>query len=114
MIALLFLTVLSAHLFEAWYDANFGDRHIIPVSFFQFCFSVLLAVILPSVIWWQGIAVFIAVRIWFDYMYNHFAGVWWGYMGKTALTDKILRDTDAYLLLFLRCCIFVLTINFLI
>jgi hypothetical protein len=99
---LIFIPALSWVIIEAAY----GDRHRVSVVVFHILFCLLLAAALPFTNWWQGIAACIATRIWFDYIHNAFTGVWWGYLGETAATDKILRNFDAYGLFVARVIVF--------
>ena len=104
---LIFIPAMSWVVIEAWYDSIFGDKHIVPVAFFHILFCFVLAAVLPHNTWWQGIAAFIATRIWFDYIYNAFAGLHWYYLGETAMTDKFLRNFDAYALFIVRVLVFI-------
>jgi hypothetical protein len=44
----------------------------------------------------------VAVRAWFDLMYNYFAGHRWDYLGQWALTDQLLEDIDPEFILLAR------------
>jgi len=103
----IFIPITSWVIIEAAYYATFGDRHRVSVAVFHIVFCLLLAAALPFTTWWQGIAAFIATRIWFDYIYNAFTGVWWGYMGDTSIADKVLRNFDAYAMLLIRILVFI-------
>ena len=114
----IFIPIMSWVIIEAAYYATFGDRHRVSVVVFHILFCLLLAAALPFTNWWQGIAAFIATRIWFDYLYNAFAGLRWSYVGTTAKTDLMIRWLEnkfgailiTYLLLIVRLLIFVASI----
>lgn len=91
----------------AWYDAMFQTKRIIPFSFIHICFCLLLAAALPFINWWQGVAAFMATQVWFDYIYNAFTGIWWGYLGNTSIADRMLRNFDAYVLFIVRVLVFI-------
>ena len=103
------------HVIEAFYQANFSEKKHWTSTSLVFILSLLLAAALPTCEWWQGVAAFIAIRIWFDYIYNAFAGLRWSYVGTTAKTDLMIRWLEnkfgailiAYLLLIVRLLIFV-------
>ena len=103
---LIFIPAMSWVIIEAAY-ATFSNRHRVSVAVFHIVFCLLLAAALPFTNWWQGIAAFIATRIWFDYIYNAFTGVWWGYLGESSLTDRWIRVIDAYVLFIVRVLIFI-------
>ena len=103
----IFIPIMSWVIIEAAYYATFGDRHRVSVVVFHILFCLLLAAALPFTTWWQGIAAFIATRIWFDYIYNAFTGVWWGYLGESSLTDRWIRVIDAYVLFIVRVLVFI-------
>ena len=103
----IFIPIMSWVIIEAAYYATFGDRQSLSIVVFHIVFCLLLAAALPFTTWWQGIAAFIATRIWFDYIHNALEGVWWGYMGDTSIADKVLRNFDAYAMLLIRILVFV-------
>lgn len=91
MILLLLTFILAFHVLEAMYEAKAGDALHYPSFLGQFFISVLLGWLLPSVSIAGGIIAFIAVRIWFDYLYNYFKGTHWSYVGTVAKTDQFIR-----------------------
>jgi len=106
------------HVIEAFYQANFSEKKHWASIVFVFILSLLFAAALPTCEWWQGIAAFIAIRIWFDYLYNAFSGLRWSYVGNDAKTDLMILWLEqkfgailiAYLLLIVRALIFVASI----
>ena len=115
---LILVPIFCMNIVEAYYKSMFGDKRHWASIVFVFILSVLFAAALPTCEWWQGVAAFIAIRIWFDYLYNAFSGLRWSYVGTTAKTDLMIRWLEqkfgailiAYLLLIGRLIIFVASI----
>jgi hypothetical protein len=99
MTILFFIPIIFLHVFEAWHRANFGTKNL---GVIQLLFSLLLAVALPSIEWWQGLAAFVAVRAWYDCLLNAFSGLAWYYLPK----DAIFKEADGYAVLLIRFLIF--------
>ena len=100
-VTFLLLITLAAHLIEADYEAANGDKTHWKSLVIMFVFVGMVGWGL-SLAWWQSCLAVVAVRAWFDLMYNYFAGHRWDYLGQWALTDELLEDIDPEFILVAR------------
>ena len=110
---LIIIPIFALHVAEAVYEAERGDLRHYPTFWGQFVLSCFVGWAVPFSSILGGIFAFIAVRIWFDYIYNYAKGLHWSYVGKYAETDKLIRLLEkrfgaikvAYALLFVRAAV---------
>jgi hypothetical protein len=98
MYLLLFLIPLLL-IFEAVYEAKNGDKHHWPSLTASIVISaVFIYFLIPEQsvhLWLSWFWYYCCIRSMFDFMYNHFRGMPFHYLGNTAKTDILLRKIRA-------------------
>lgn len=119
---LILIPIFGLHLAEAIWESKYGDFKHYPSFLGQLFYAIFISWILPFTSIFQGILAFIAVRVWFDYMYNFAKNRNWSYVGKYAKTDLFIRMLEkrfgsiliAYVLLIVRLLVSAISIFFMI